>query len=191
MIDGRGTSEEIDCRIVYVGPPGSGKSSTLRALHGILDPAARGRLLSPTRADGSTPFMDLLTVELGGVAGRRLRLQLVSAPGDSGRDAVRRTILTGADGLVFVADSAPARMRANEEALAALRLDLDVLGHSELLPLVFQYNKRDLPDAIPLDDLDRALNPAGQPFFSSIAERREGVVDPLTAVSERLIRALT
>jgi len=191
VIEGRGTSEEIDCRIVYVGPPGSGKSSTLRALHGILDPSAHGRFVSPTRADGSTPFMDLLTVELGGVAGRRLRLQLVSAPGDPGRDAVRRTILTGADGLVFVADSAPARLRANEQALATLRRELDELGHLELLPLVYQYNKRDLPDAIPLDDLDRALNPAGHPFFSSIAERREGVVDPLTAVSERLIRALT
>jgi len=189
-MEGRGTSEEIDCRIVYVGPAGSGKSTTLRAVHDLLDPTARGRLLSPARADGSTPFMDLLTVELGGVSGRRLRLQLVSAPGEAGRDAVRQTILTGADGLVFVADSASPRLKANEEALATLRRNLEALGQPAL-PCVYQYNKRDLPDAIPLEDLERALNPAGQPSFASIAERGEGVVDPLTAVSERLIRALT
>ena len=189
MVDGRGTSDEIDCRVVYVGPAGSGKSTTLRAVHDLLDPTTRGPLLAPVRADGSTPFMDLLSVQLGGLSGRRLRLQLVSAPGEPGRDTVRRTILTGADGLVFVADSAASRLRANEEALAALRVDLDALAQSAL-PFVFQYNKRDLPDALPLEELERVLNPDGQPFFASIAERGEGVVDPLTEVSERLIRAL-
>ena len=189
MIGGRGSSEEIDCRIVYVGPPGGGKSTTLRAVHDLLDPTARGGLLAPTRADGSTPLMDLLSVQLGELSGRRLRLQLMTAPGEPGRDAVRRTILTGADGLVFVADSAAPRLRANEEALAALRLDLDALDQDPV-PIVFQYNKRDLPEALPLEELERVLNPAGQPFFASIAERGEGVVDPLTEVSERLIRAL-
>ena len=190
MIDGRGTSEEIDCRIVYVGPAGSGKSTTLRALHDRLDPTSRGNLLAPVRADGSTPFMDLLSLQLGGVYGRRLRLQLLSAPGEPGRDAVRRTILTGADGLVFVADSAAPRLRANEESLAAVRRDLDALGHAPL-PIVFQYNKRDLPAALSLEELEQVLNPAGQPSFASVAERGEGVVEPLTEVSERLIRALT
>lgn len=186
----RGTSDEIDCRIVYVGPAGSGKSTTLRAVHGLLDPATRGPLLSPVREDGSTPFTDLMSVDMGGLAGRRLRLQLLTAPGEGARGQIRRAILTGADGLVFVADSAPGRMQANREALSTLQLDLRELGHSASLPLVYQYNKRDLPDAVPLEDLDRVLNPDGQPSFASIAGSREGVLAPLTSLSERVIRAL-
>ncbi len=190
MADRRGTSDEIDCRIVYVGPAGGGKSTTVRAVHDRLDPETRSVLLAPVRADGSTPLTDLLTVELGVLAGRNLRLQLLTAPGEIARAAVRGRVLSGADGMIFVADSAPDRMEANRDALAAVRLSLRELGHSEGPPMVFQYNKRDLPEAVSEEEMERALNPAGRPSFSSVASRREGVIEPLTALSERVIRTL-
>ncbi len=190
MSDRRGTSEEIDCRVVYVGPSGGGKSTTVRAIHDRLDPDTRSVLLAPARADGSTPLTDLLTVELGVFAGRNLRLQLLTAPAEIARAAVRGRVLSGADGLIFVADSAPDRMEANKDALAAVRLTLRELGHSESPPMVFQYNKRDLPEALPEEELERVLNPARRPAFSSIASRREGVIEPLTALSERVVRTL-
>jgi signal recognition particle receptor subunit beta len=186
----RGTSEEIDCRIVYVGPAGGGKSTTVRAVHDRLEPESRSVLLAPARADGSTPLTDLLTVELGVLAGRRLRLQLLTAPGEMARAAVRSRILAGADGMIFVADSAPDRMDANKDALAAVRLSLREIGDSEPPPLVFQYNKRDLPGALPEAEMERALNPGGRPAFWSVACRREGVIEPLTALSERVVRTL-
>jgi signal recognition particle receptor subunit beta len=186
----RGTSEEIDCRVVYVGPSGGGKSTTVRAIHDRLDPDTRSVLLAPSRADGSTPLTDLLTVELGVFAGRNLRLQLLTAPAEIARAAVRGRVLSGADGLIFVADSAPDRMEANKDALAAVHLTLRELGHSESPPMVFQYNKRDLPEALPEEELERVLNPARRPAFSSIASRREGVIEPLTALSERVVRTL-
>lgn len=186
----RGTSEEIDCRIVYAGPAGAGKSTTIRAVHDRLDPESRGVLLAPARTDGSTPLTDLLTVELGVLDGRSLRLQLLTAPGELERAPVRNRVLAGADGLIFVADSAPGRMEANTDALAAVRLSIRELGTSEPPPLVFQYNKRDLPGALSEAELERTLNPAGRPAFLSVASRREGVIEPLTLLSERVIRTL-
>ncbi|MCL7968291.1 MAG: gliding-motility protein MglA [marine benthic group bacterium] len=190
MADRRGTSEEIDCRIVYVGPSGGGKSTTVRAVHERLETGTRSALLAPARADGGTPLTDLLTVDLGMLAGRNLRLQLLTAPGEIRRAAVRGRVLSGADGLIFVADSAPDRLEANKDALAAIRLTVRELGHSEIPPMVFQYNKRDLPGAVPEEELERVLNPTGQPAFSSVAYRREGVIEPLTALSERVVRTL-
>lgn len=190
MGDTAGSSREIDCKIVYVGPAGSGKTTTLRALHDALDPDTHGPILAPAGPDGATIFFDLLTVALGELGGRRIRVQLLSAPGDPAQTEVRRTVLRGADGVIFVSDSAPGRMEANREAVAALEADLEHLGLAGSAPVVFQHNKRDLSDAVPEDELDRALNPGGAPSYATVATRRQGVVEPVTAVSERLVRAL-
>ena len=173
-----------------MGPAGGGKSTSVRAVHDRLAPETRSVLLAPVRSDGSTPLTDLLTVEVGVLSGRNLRLQLLTAPGEVERSEVRSRVLASADGMIFVADSAPDRLDANRDALAAVRMTLRDLGNPETLPLVFQYNKRDLPEALAEEELERALNPSGRPAFSSVARQREGVIEPLTAVSERVIRAL-
>jgi signal recognition particle receptor subunit beta len=190
VVGGRGTSEDVDCRIVYAGPAGSGKSTILRAVHDRLDPDSGGTLLSPVREDGSTPFMDMVSVNAGALDGRPLRLLLLTVPGGKTEHGARNTILSAADGVVFVADSAADRMQANREAVAGLRSALERLAEPGSFPLVFQYNKRDLESALPVERLDQELNPEGYPRFSSIAKHGEGVVAPLTAVSERVIRAL-
>ncbi len=190
MTDRRESMREIDCKVVYVGPAGSGKSTTIRALHDQLAPDTHGPILAPTEPDGSTLFFDLLTIELGTLEGRSIRLQLLSAPGDPGRSEVRQTVLRGADGVIFVADSSPERMEANREALAALRADLELLGQAASMPVVFQHNKRDLPDAVSEDELNRAVNPQGAPAYATVATRRQGIVEAVTAVSEQVVRAL-
>jgi signal recognition particle receptor subunit beta len=186
----QGLTREIDCKVVYVGPAGSGKSTTIRALHDRLAPDSRGPVLSPTLPGGGTLFFDLLTIELGTFGGRRIRLQLLSAPGDPGRSEVRRTVLRGADGVIFVSDSTPGRMEANLAALRDLRADLEALGQSVSVPVVFQHNKRDVPGAVPEDELNQAVNPEGAPAFAAVATNQEGVVEPVTAVSGQLVRAL-
>jgi len=190
MSDRRESTREIDCKVVYVGPAGSGKSTTIRALHDRLAPDTHGPVLSPALPDGSTLFFDLLTIELGTLDGRSIRLQLLSAPGDPDRSEVRRTVLRGADGVIFVSDSSPGRMAANREALRNLRADLDALGQSASIPVVFQHNKRDLPDAVSEDELNRAVNPHGAPAYAAVATSQEGIVEAVTAVSEQVVRAL-
>ncbi len=191
--DGRAAAPlpEIDGKIVFTGPPGSGKTELLRAIHARLDPATRGALLTPAEDDGSTVFFDLTTLELGAVDGRPLRVQLLTAPGEPERSLLRRTVLRGADAVVFVADSDPARMEANRAALAALEGDLAAPGPDERSAsplLLLLYNKRDLPQATPREELDRQLNAAGRPAFEASASRGEGLIEPLVAATERLVR---
>jgi hypothetical protein len=182
---------EIEGKIVFVGPPGSGKTELLRAIHARLDPATRGALLTPSEDDGSTVFFDLTTLDLGTVGGRPLRVQLLTAPGEPERSLLRRTVLRGADAVVFVADSDPGRMEANRGTLDALEDDLAAFGR-EGRPaplLVLLYNKRDLPRAVSREELDRRLNPRDRPAFEASATRGEGLIEPLAAAAERLVRA--
>ncbi len=178
-----GHALELDGKIVFAGPPGSGKSTALRAIHSRLDPDSRGELLAPAESDGRTIFFDLLTIELGTIGDRPFRLQLLTAPGEAGRTVLRRTVLRGADAVVFVADSAPGRLEANRAALAALEDDLAALrgaGAPEV-PVLMLYNKRDVPGALEPAELERVLNPAGRPWFASSAALGEGLVEPLAA----------
>jgi hypothetical protein len=92
--------------------------------------------------------------------------------------------------VIFVADSSPEQMEANREALVALQADLEVLGLAADIPVVFQYNKRDLPDAVSEEELNQAVNPHGAPAYAAVATRRQGIIEPVTAVSEQVVRAL-
>lgn len=182
---------EIDGKIVFVGPAGSGKTELLRAIHARLDPATRGALLTPREDDGSTVFFDLATLDLGAVAGRPLRVQLLTAPGARERSLLRRTVLRAADAVVFVADGEPARAEANQASLAALEEDLAALAEERgrpAPPLILLYNKRDLPGATPREELDRTLNARARPAFEASAVRGEGLLEPLVAAVERLVR---
>jgi signal recognition particle receptor subunit beta len=182
---------EIDGKIVLAGPPGSGKTELLRSIHARLDPETRGALLAPSEDDGSTVFFDLTTLELGPVDGRPLRVQLLTAPGEPERSLLRRTVLRGADVVVFVADSDPDRMEANRAALAALVEDVAAADRGERAApaILLLYNKRDLPRATSREELDRQLNAPGRPAFEASALRGEGLLEPLAAAAERLLRA--
>jgi mutual gliding-motility protein MglA len=183
---------EIDGKVVFTGPRRSGKTELLRAIHARLDPATRGALLTPSEDDGSTVFFDLTTVELGTIHGRPLRVQLLTAPGDPEQSLLRRTVLRGADAVVFVADSDPARLDANRGALSALEADLSAMTPvgAPPVPVILLYGKRDLPRALAREELERTLNPGGLPAFECSAARGDGLLEPLAAATERLVRAL-
>ena len=183
---------EIATRIVYWGPRGSGKTRTLQAVADRLEPGTHGPLLAPSADGEHTVLMDFLSVELGALDGIPLRLHLVGLPGDDrlGESAV--TFLRGAGGLVFVADSAPDRQDANRSALESLRRHLVAIGEPDL-PVVLQFNRRDVAGAVPTDQLESDLAPEdpGDPWFETVATEGTGVIEALTAVAARVVGRLS
>jgi hypothetical protein len=182
---------QICCKIVYYGPGLSGKTANLKHLHAHTVEAARGRLVSLETESERTLFFDFMPIDLGAVAGYRVRLQLYTVPGQIFYRASRRLILRGIDGVVFVADSQPARLDANLESMDDLRDNLAEQGTAlERLPFVIQYNKRDLEGVASLDELRAQLNPGGVPEFEAAATRGGGVFETLKAVSRLALEEL-
>jgi len=135
-----------------------------------------------------TLFFDFLPLALGTIRGFKTRFQLYTTPGQVFYDASRKLILKGVDGVVFVADSQPARLDANLESLDNLRENLVERGYDlESLPFVVQYNKRDLPGAMPVEELRALLNVTGAPDFEAAALRGEGVFDTLKAIARQVL----
>lgn len=181
-------AREADARIVYCGPAGAGKTANLRQLHQALEPGTRGKLITSVANSERAFGFDFLSVDLGEIRGFSTRLHLYALPRDPGEDG-RRRILEGADGVVLVADSGPDRLEDDRSALERLRAALEAAGR-ELDELVFalQYNKRDLDDALPLDRMEEALNPAGAPYVEAVARRGEGVVETVEEVGVRVLQ---
>jgi len=144
---------QLTLKLVYYGPPLSGKTSNLRALHAAVDKLNRGRLMTLDTRDDRTLFFDLLPIFFR-ASGFSFRIKVYTVPGQPVHEATRKVVLTGADGVVFVADSRPDQRPANEESWTNLIANLGSLGLAGL-PIVVQYNKRDLPDAMALDVIDR------------------------------------
>jgi signal recognition particle receptor subunit beta len=141
-------SGDLGCKVVYYGPAASGKTTNLKHVYGRLDPAARGKLITPTDGPERTLFFDFLPVDMGVVHGVRTRFHLYTVPGQSPQRDSRRLVLRGVDGVVFVADSHPQRMAANRESLSDLEDNLAELDLSIAeVPMVIQYNKRDLTES--------------------------------------------
>jgi signal recognition particle receptor subunit beta len=149
---------QITLKLVYYGPPLSGKTTNLKALHGRVEELNRGRLMMLDTRDDRTLFFDLLPIFFK-TSGLSFRLKVYTVPGQPMHEATRRVVLQGTDGVVFVADSAPAQIDANRAAWQGLVKHLGNLG-LERIPVVVQYNKRDLPDAMPLETCDRFGNDA-------------------------------
>lgn len=184
-------SGELGCKVVYYGPAASGKTTNLKHVYGRLDPASRGQLIAPTDGPERTLFFDFLPVDMGVVRGVRTRFHLYTVPGQTPQRESRRLVLRGVDGVVFVADSHPQRRVANRESLADLEANLEDAGiRLADIPLVIQYNKRDLDGATPLDELRRELNPGGRQDFEAVAIGGQGVLESLTAISRQVIQAL-
>ncbi|MFQ5890909.1 MAG: ATP/GTP-binding protein [Gemmatimonadota bacterium] len=183
---------ELDCKIVYYGPASSGKTTNLKYVYRKLDPATRGKLITPSTDSHRTLFFDFLSVDLGKVRGYKTRFHLYTVPGEVRYNESRRLIVRGVDGIVFVADSQLDRLEDNVESLANLCENLTETGRDlDSMPCVFQYNKRDLADVMPVAELEQALNRGGFPSFEAIAVEGEGVFETLKAVSKQVITSLS
>src|SRR5258706_1724729 len=146
-------------KIVYYGPGLCGKTTNLQHIHAKTATSSRGEMLSLETETDRTLFFDLLPLEVGTVAGMKLRLQLYTVPGQVFYNAMRKIVLKNADGIVFVADSQEGALEANVESLSNLRANLAEVGMSgDEVPLVLQYNKRDLQQLVPVEILQRELN---------------------------------
>jgi signal recognition particle receptor subunit beta len=182
---------EINIKIVYYGPAMSGKTTNLIQIHSRVDPSRRGELVSLKTREDRTIFFDFLQLELDRVQGLRPRFNLYTVPGQVRYVASRKLVLQGADGVVFVADSKAGLRRSNILAMRYLQQNLRELGcDPAAFPMVIQFNKRDLPDAVPEALLSADLGRNGILCFSSIATEGVGVFDTLKAII-RLVLAET
>ncbi len=182
---------ELHCKVVYYGPGRGGKTTNLEFIHRRL--AERHDLpLTRLQTTGDrTIYFDLLPLDLGTILGYRIRLHLYTVPGQPKYNASRRLVLRGVDGLVFVADSHPGQMFYNRESLENLRRNLAIFGRTlDSVPLILQYNKRDLPNAVATSSLEALLNGGGWPTFEAVASSGEGVVPTLKAVVAAVVREL-
>lgn len=181
---------ELRLKIVYAGPGLSGKTTNLRWLHRSLPAPNRGRMVSLATEGERTLFFDFLPVEIENVAGHRLRLGVYTIPGQKRYRANQALILRDADGIVFVADSHPMRREANLRSLCGLEAALTERDRRlDAMPCVFQYNKRDLPGRIPLEELEEALNPRHEVFVPAIALDGKGVPDTLKEITRLAVKA--
>jgi signal recognition particle receptor subunit beta len=181
---------ELLLKIVFYGPGLGGKTSTLHHVHASTKPENRGELVSLATDTDRTLYFDFLPVKLLQVGDVTVKLQLYTVPGQVYYGATRRLVLNGVDGLVFVADTQAARLDANLESLDDLNANLADQGRKlSGLPHVFQWNKRDLPDLVPLDELDRRLNLFAAPSVPTVATRGEGVFDVLERITRLVIEA--
>lgn len=176
-------TRELVLKLVYYGPGLGGKTTSLKALHAAVRPEHRGRMISLATPVDRTLYFDFLPVRLPSVGDVQMRLQLFTVPGQVYFNATRKLVLTGADGVIFVADSQIVRLDANVESLDNLRDNLRELGKGlDDIPLVFSYNKRDLDDILSIEELDRALNPKRHPSLATSATKGEGVFEPLDSI---------
>jgi signal recognition particle receptor subunit beta len=185
-------SREINCKLVYYGPGLGGKTTNLEYVYNRVSPDTRGKLISLATEQERTLFFDFLPVDLGSIRGFKTRFHLYTVPGQVYYNASRRLILKGVDGLVFVADSQAERMDANIAALENLYENLSDYGYDPTqLPIVLQWNKRDLPSALPIEELRRQLNPMGLRELEAVAVSGVGVFDTLKAVSKLVLKSLS
>jgi signal recognition particle receptor subunit beta len=186
------SSREINCKIVYYGPGLCGKTTNIQYVFNKVAPETKGKLITLATEMDRTLFFDFLPLELGTVKGFKTRFHLYTVPGQVYYDASRKLILRGVDGIVFVADSQNSRFDANIESLYNLHENLeDYKLTVQDLPFVIQYNKRDMPDVISVEDLEQELNPEGYPNIEAVATKGVGVFDTLKTVAKGILQRLS
>ncbi|MBI2343804.1 MAG: gliding-motility protein MglA [Deltaproteobacteria bacterium] len=188
------STKEINCKVVYFGPALCGKSTSLRSIYDQVKEKSKGEMISLATDDDRTLFFDFIPLYLGQIKNYTIRLHLYTVPGQVAYDAQRSLIAKGTDGVVFVADSQIPRMEANLASLVDLRRilkrELEDDEVVETFPLVIQYNKRDLPQAAPLNEMRDLLNTRRVPDFESVATSGDGVFDALKAISVQVLQAI-
>jgi len=182
------SSREINCKIVYYGPGLCGKTTNLQYIYRRTNPDQKGKLISLATETERTLFFDFLPLALGDIRGFKVRFHLYTVPGQVFYAASRKLILKGVDGVVFVADSQIERMEANMESLDDLGINLAEQGYDlEKLPFTVQYNKRDLPNVAPLENMNKLLNPKSIPSFEAVAVSGSGVFETLKNVAKQVL----
>lgn len=177
------SAREVCCKIVYYGPGLSGKTTNLQYVHTKVPQNTRGKLISLATEADRTLYFDFLPINIGTINGFQAKFQLYTVPGQVYYNATRKLVLRGVDGVVFVADSQVDKMDENIESLANLEENLLEYGYDiNQLPIVIQYNKRDLPNVMSLDELNAKLNPKGRPTFEASATIGNGVFDTLKMI---------
>lgn len=176
-------NKEINAKIVYYGPGLSGKTTNIVYIHKKLNPNSRGKLISLATQTDRTLFFDFLPINLGEVSGYKVRFHLYTVPGQIFYNTTRKMVLKGVDGIVFVADSQKQMMEDNIESLKNLEDNLKEYGKNlQDIPFVIQYNKRDLPEVMDLEEMHLKLNKLKAPFFQAVATEGKGVLETLTAI---------
>lgn len=182
------SAKEVTAKIVFYGPGLSGKTTCIQYIFSVTNPSTRGELISIETEIERTLFFDLLPVNVGLVKGYQTKFQLYTVPGQVFYDSTRKLVLKGADGIVFVADSQVMMERPNLDSMENLKTNL---AHHKLdineMPMVFQYNKRDLNNVFSIEELNKILNPRDLPFFGSIATEGKGVLEALRAISSLIL----
>ena len=181
-------AKEINCKIVYYGPGLGGKTTNLQHIFNKTAPDRRGKMISLATEADRTLFFDFLPLDRGTIRGFTTRFHLYTVPGQVFYDASRKLILKGVDGVVFVADSQVDRMEANIESIRNLEENLDEHGFDlKAIPYALQFNKRDLPSVMPVDEMYRMLNFKREPTFIGIATQGVGVFDTLKNVAKQIL----
>ena len=184
-------THEIHCKIVYYGIGYCGKTTNLQYVFKSINPAVRGEMLSIATETERTLFFDFLPLDLGTVHGFRTRFHLYTVPGQILYERTRLAVLNGADGIVFVVDSQAEKFEENVQSIAELEVNLRRLGKDPAsFPFVMQWNKRDVPSALPVPLLERYLNRRRVPSFEAIASVGKGVYATLRAISKCVIAQL-
>ncbi|MDW7968053.1 MAG: GTPase domain-containing protein, partial [Thermoanaerobaculum sp.] len=183
---------QMAAKIVYYGPGLCGKTTNLSYIYAKTAPSSRGEMVSLETETDRTLFFDLLPLEVGKVGGFRTRLQLYTVPGQVFYNTTRKLVLKGVDGIVFVADSQRPMADANLESFTNLKENLQELGIDfASVPLVLQYNKRDLKNILTVDELNAALNPDGTyQYFEAVATQGIGVFETLKAITKATLKTL-
>ena len=181
-------AREINCKIVYYGAGLGGKTTNLQYIFDKTGEKQKGKMISLATETDRTLFFDFLPLDLGTVRGFKTRFHLYTVPGQVFYDASRKLILRGVDGVVFVADSQGERMDANVEALENLQENLKEHGYDfTKIPYVLQLNKRDLPNAMPVDELKHGLTKKGEPIFEAVAFQGKGVFETLKEIARQVL----
>ena len=182
-------SREISCKIVYYGPGLGGKTTNLRQIYQKVDPQAKSQLISLATELDRTLFFDFMPLDLGTIQGYKTKFHLYTVPGQVFHNASRKLVLRGVDGIVFVADSQRERYEDTLASFANLKENLAEMSLSiETIPLVLQYNKRDLPNIVSLDELKSQLNGNNLPDFEAVASQGIGVFETLKEVARQVLR---
>ncbi len=184
-------TKEVNCKIVYYGPGLGGKTTNIQYVYQKTSGDNKGNIISLNTENERTLFFDFLPLDLGEIRGFKTRFHLYTVPGQVFYEASRKLILRGVDGIIFVADSQVERMESNIESLKSLEKNLTEQGYDcEKLPLVFQWNKRDLPNITTIKDLHGALNKWNVPEFEAVAVKGNGVFDTLKTISKLVLMNL-
>jgi signal recognition particle receptor subunit beta len=185
------STKELTAKVVYYGPGLCGKTTNLQWIHEKLPIKNKGKMLSLATEADRTLFFDFLPIELGTIRGMKTRIQLYTVPGQVFYNATRRMVLKGADCVVFVADSQEPMLDANLDARQNLKENLEANEiDPDEIPTVLQYNKRDLPNALPIEILNERLNPNGLPYYEAVAMKGIGVEETLKGATTLVFRAL-